>query len=156
MSDSCDPVVWSLPGSSVHGILQARILEWVGDLMKNASGLLLPRIPAPQLHLPSSIVTEKEMATHSSILAWRILWAEEPDGLLSMGSQSQSWLKQLSSSSSSSSIVNAPKKHSSSVLFPLQHSEALPAYLSRSPGHPNHLCTCDLVLQLDCKILKLI
>ena len=29
---------------------------------------------------------EKEMATHSSILAWRILWTEEPGGLLSMGS----------------------------------------------------------------------
>ena len=25
---------------------------------------------------------EKEMATHSSILAWRILWTEEPGGLL--------------------------------------------------------------------------
>ena len=30
---------------------------------------------------------EKEMATHSSMLAWRILWTEEPDGLQSMGSQ---------------------------------------------------------------------
>ena len=29
---------------------------------------------------------EKEMATHSSILAWRIPWTEEPGGLLSMGS----------------------------------------------------------------------
>ena len=29
---------------------------------------------------------EKEMATHSSILAWRILWTEEPGGLPSMGS----------------------------------------------------------------------
>ena len=29
---------------------------------------------------------EKEMATHSSILAWRIPWAEEPGGLQSMGS----------------------------------------------------------------------
>ena len=29
---------------------------------------------------------EKEMATHSSILAWRILWIEEPGGLLSIGS----------------------------------------------------------------------
>ena len=29
MSDSCDPLDCSLPGSSVHGILQARILEWV-------------------------------------------------------------------------------------------------------------------------------
>ena len=30
---------------------------------------------------------EKETATHSSILAWRIPWAEEPGGLKSMGSQ---------------------------------------------------------------------
>ena len=30
---------------------------------------------------------EKGMAIHSSILAWRILWAEEPGGLQSMGSQ---------------------------------------------------------------------
>ena len=29
---------------------------------------------------------EKEMATHSSILAWRIPGTEEPDGLTSMGS----------------------------------------------------------------------
>ena len=30
---------------------------------------------------------EKEMATHSSILAWRIPWTEEPGRLHSMGSQ---------------------------------------------------------------------
>ena len=30
---------------------------------------------------------EKEMATHFSILSWRIPWAEEPGRLLSMGSQ---------------------------------------------------------------------
>ena len=30
---------------------------------------------------------EKEMATHSSILAWRIPWTEEAGGLQSMGSQ---------------------------------------------------------------------
>ena len=30
---------------------------------------------------------EKEVATHSSILTWRIPWTEEPDGLQSMGSQ---------------------------------------------------------------------
>ena len=33
----CDPMVCSLPGSSVHGIFQARVLEWIaisfsGDL----------------------------------------------------------------------------------------------------------------------------
>ena len=30
---------------------------------------------------------EEEMATHSSILAWRIPWTEEPGGLQSMGLQ---------------------------------------------------------------------
>ena len=33
---------------------------------------------------------EKEMATHSSILAWEIPWTEEPGGLQSTGSQN-SW-----------------------------------------------------------------
>ena len=32
---------------------------------------------------------EKEMATHSGFLAWKIPWTEEPDRLQSMGSQSQ-------------------------------------------------------------------
>ena len=30
---------------------------------------------------------EEQMATHSSILAWRIAWTEQPDGLQSMESQ---------------------------------------------------------------------
>ena len=37
---------------------------------------------------------EKRMATHSSILAWRIPWTEEPRGLQSMGSQSQTQLSE--------------------------------------------------------------
>ena len=32
---------------------------------------------------------EKEMATHSSILSWKIPWTEKPGRLQSMGSQSQ-------------------------------------------------------------------
>ena len=35
---------------------------------------------------------EREMATHSSILAWRLPWTEEPGGLQSTGSQSQTRL----------------------------------------------------------------
>ena len=34
-----------------------------------------------------AIPLEKEMATHSSILAWRIPWTEEPGGLRSTGLQ---------------------------------------------------------------------
>ena len=37
-------------------------------------------------------LVEKEMATRSSVLAWRILWTEEPGGLLSMG-VAQSWTR---------------------------------------------------------------
>ena len=42
-------------------------------------GLLISYTPIQNL--------EKEMATHSSVLAWRMLWTEEPGGLQSMGSQ---------------------------------------------------------------------
>ena len=49
-------------------------------------------------HLPTMLETrvrslgwehllEKEMATHSCILAWKIPWTEEPGGLQSMGLQ---------------------------------------------------------------------
>ena len=47
---------------------------------------------------------EKEMATHSSVLAWRIPGTGEPGGLPSMGPQSQTRLKRLSSSSSHSQV----------------------------------------------------
>ena len=39
---------------------------------------------------------EEDLATHSSILAWRIPWTEEPGGLQSIGLQSWTRLKQLS------------------------------------------------------------
>ena len=42
---------------------------------------------------------EKEIATHSSVLAWRIPGTGEPGGLPSLGSQSRTQLKRLSSSS---------------------------------------------------------
>ena len=41
---------------------------------------------------------KKEMANHSSVLAWRIPGTEEPDGLPSMGSHSRTRLKRLSRS----------------------------------------------------------
>ena len=46
-------------------------------------------MPAMQETLVQSLEDplEKVMATHSSILAWRIPWTEEPGGLQSMGSR---------------------------------------------------------------------
>ena len=51
----------------------------------------IKRLPAMQETQVQSLgwedPLEKEMATHSSILAWRIPWTEEPGGLQSRGSQ---------------------------------------------------------------------
>ena len=44
----------------------------------------LPEIQADTLSWEDTL--EKEIATHSSILAWTISWTEEPSRLLSMGS----------------------------------------------------------------------
>ena len=48
---------------------------------------------------------EKEMASHSSVLAWRIPGTGEPGGLPSGVAQSQTRLKRLSSSSSNGSLL---------------------------------------------------
>ena len=45
--------------------------------------------------LASENPLEEGMANHTSILAWKIPWTEEPGGLLFTGSQSQTQLKQL-------------------------------------------------------------
>ena len=48
----------------------------------------LPAMQETQVHsLGWEDPLEKGMAIHSSILAWRILWTEEPDGLQSIGLQ---------------------------------------------------------------------
>ena len=57
-----------------------------GSVVKN-----LPAMQEPQEMGVQSLgwedPLEEEMTTHSSILAWRIPWTEEPDGLQSMGLQ---------------------------------------------------------------------
>jgi len=48
----------------------------------------LPRVQETQVRSPGwENPLEKGMASHSSILAWRILWTDEPGRLQSMGSQ---------------------------------------------------------------------
>ena len=49
---------------------------------------MVKSLPATQVRsLGREDPLKKGMATHSSILAWRISWTEEPCGLQSMGSQ---------------------------------------------------------------------
>ena len=55
----------------------------VAQLVKNLPALQETRVQ----FLSGEDPVEKEMATHSSILAWRIPWTEEPGSLQSMVSQ---------------------------------------------------------------------
>ena len=55
----------------------------MGQMVKSPPAMQETRV----LSLGGKDPLEKEMATHSSILAWKITWTEEPDGRF-MGSQS--------------------------------------------------------------------
>ena len=55
----------------------------MGQMVKNLPSLQETRVRS----LVGEDPLEKEMATYSSILAWKISWTEEPGGLQSMGSQ---------------------------------------------------------------------
>ena len=73
------------------------------------------------------------MATHSSILAWIIPGTEEPSGLPSMGSQSWTRLKQLSSSSSRETRIPhaewcSQKKHKQTCFTQSQPLVRLPQW----------------------------
>ena len=97
----CNLMDCSLPGSSVHGILQARILEWAAIPFFRESSW--PRDWTYASCIAGGFFTiwatretlrkcdacmymlEKAMAPHSSTLAWKIPWMEEPGGPQSMG-----------------------------------------------------------------------
>ena len=72
----CDLMDCSPPGSSLHGIFQARVLEW------GAIAFSTPKYTASK-YIKHQF---KEMANHASVLAWRIPGTGEPGGLPSMGS----------------------------------------------------------------------
>ena len=43
-----DPMDWSLPGSSVHGIFQARVLEWVAIAFSNYTSIKKKKVTCKQ------------------------------------------------------------------------------------------------------------
>ena len=49
-------------------------------------GMIWKNFKSSYLQTSQGLITEKAMATHSSILAWKIPWREEPGRLQSMGS----------------------------------------------------------------------
>ena len=66
--------------SSMYLVIRASL---IAQLVKNLPAVQETRVP----FLGREDPLEKEMATHSSILAWRIPQTEEPGGLQSTGSQ---------------------------------------------------------------------
>ena len=82
-----DPMDYSLPGPSVHGIFQARVLEWVAIAFSNNADCLLAMRDSQVHALGWEDPLEKEMATHSSILVWEIPRTKKPEGLQSIGWQ---------------------------------------------------------------------
>ena len=139
-------------------ILSTWILEWVAFPFSRASFQPRDRTgvsciaggfftnwtirEAPQInicmHLQSlygCVTLEKEMATHSSILAWRITWTEEPGGLPSMASQESDmteWLNHHHGCVKSSKTYESLDTH---VLSSEGRQELLPSYFSSHTVH---------------------
>ena len=63
--------------------LCVKMMSLVAQLVKNLPTVQETRVPSLGWEDP----LEKEIATHSSILGWKISWTEEPGGLQSMGLQ---------------------------------------------------------------------
>jgi len=111
--ESMDRGVWQ---ATVYGVTKSgtqlttnivntwkRKIEWCIKILRNDSlgndsisdiliywepGLRLWQHYQPRIHKNNKKPSvKKEMATHSSILAWRIPWTEKPGGLMFMGSQ---------------------------------------------------------------------
>jgi len=76
---SCPPP----PPSSHHTLSTFKGASLVAQIIKSLPAIRKTWVPFLGWEDP----LEKEMATHSSIVAWRIPWMEEPGRLQSMGSQ---------------------------------------------------------------------
>ena len=89
------PLQYSVLGNSmnsiVHGVKKSRTRLSGFHFRPSLVAELVKNLPAMQQtcvqFLGQEDPLEKEIETHSSILAWRIPWREEPGGFQSMGSQ---------------------------------------------------------------------
>ena len=73
--------IWDFPGPAIEPV--SPVLAFlVAQMVKN-----LPAVPETRVRTLGWEDPLEEMATHSSILAWKITWTVEPGGLQSLGSQ---------------------------------------------------------------------
>ena len=93
-------LAWRIPQTeepwkaTVHGVARVRhdlmhcLKLWWETSLKAQMVKCLPTMQETWVQsLDGKDLLEKEMATHSSILAWKIPWTEDPGRLQSMGSQ---------------------------------------------------------------------
>ena len=81
---------------------------------------------------------QKEMAIHSSTIAWKIPWTEEPDRLQSMGSQSQTRLSDFTFTFHFHVLEKEVASHSSALAWKIPRTEepgGLPSIGSHRVGH---------------------
>ena len=103
MATHSSVLAWRIPGTVEPGGLLSMGSHRVGHDWRDlaavaAGGILSPLVAQMAKNLPAMQETwaqsrgwgnplEEGMATHSSILAWRVPWTEEPGGLQSVGLQ---------------------------------------------------------------------
>ena len=141
---------WS-PNSQCDGIWRWGLWEIIRFLDEVIRGFLvaqkIKRLPAMQENWVRSLgqedPLEKEMATHSSTVAWKISWTEKPGRLQSTGSQrvGQDWATSLSFSWGWS-----PHDGISLLIKRDTREQSLSVLLSLSPGFPSLPCE-DIIIR---------
>ena len=103
---------------------------------------------------------EKEMTTHSSILAWKVPWTEEPGGLQSIGSQkSLTRLSDLTLSLSLNTSVCAPPctarkiLHAATKIQGSQINKFFKNFLKKKKKEPYALKRSFLIARCQCKLI---
>ena len=79
-------VPWLLPSMFLAPCQNSQSMNWVSlvaQMVKNLPAMWETWVRSMNQEDP----LEKGMATHSTVLVWKIPWTKEPDGLQSMGSQ---------------------------------------------------------------------
>ena len=95
------PVMGKSAGEGIGYPLQYSWASLVAQLVENLPGMRETWVQS----LGWEDLLEKEMATCSNILAWRIPWTEEPDGLQSIGSYRQGTITPSGSDESAISLA---------------------------------------------------
>ena len=88
MATHSSVLAWRIPGTAEPGGLPCMGSHRVGHDWIDLAAVKPSPQPMPQISItsktflpPSLFPLEREIATHSSILTWRIPWTEEPGGL---------------------------------------------------------------------------